>query len=270
MPAQSIDLPGIGNARELGGYPVAGRHIKKGTLIRCASLTNATDEALRRLSETYRVQTVVDLRMSHEALGQGDPEIEGATNVLMPVLEAKDFIDADDSAADLFRNFGGNRMQIFELAYDKGMLSERLYTDFLLGERGIKAFTRLVEELWALDEGRAILWHCADGKDRTGCAAMLTLFALGADRQTVLSDYLLTNTYNAPILEAARQRFADVPMDDDRRAALLFMSGGVIGSYMEHAIDTLEERYGSVAGYLADELGVGKTQTQILRAKLLV
>ena len=273
MPAQSIDLPGIGNARELGGYAAAGRHIKKGTLIRCASLNNATEEALARLSETYRVETVVDLRMSNEAQGQPDPAIEGAKGVLLPVVEIADFLSnggVTGSDVALLENYQQNRMQIFELAYSLGMLSESLYTDFLLGDVGIKAYARFFEELLALDEGRAILWHCTDGKDRTGCAAMLVLFALGADRETVLADYLLTNTYNAAALEAVRQQTADLDMDDDKRAALLFMSGGVIKGYMDHAIDTLEERYGSVGGYLSAELSVGPAQIERLRDMFLV
>ena len=45
------------------------------------------------------------------------------------------------------------------------------------------------------DPGRgAVLWHCVDGKDRAGLATMFLLSALGADKQTILEDYLMSNS----------------------------------------------------------------------------
>ncbi len=44
------------------------------------------------------------------------------------------------------------------------------------------------------------------GNARTGCAAMLALFALGASRETVLEDYLMTNAVNAQKLSEIRQK----------------------------------------------------------------
>ncbi|MER2057105.1 MAG: tyrosine-protein phosphatase, partial [Clostridia bacterium] len=45
MPAQGIDLPGVRNARELGGYRIGEMTIKKRILLRSGSLTGATEEA---------------------------------------------------------------------------------------------------------------------------------------------------------------------------------------------------------------------------------
>jgi protein-tyrosine phosphatase len=48
-------------------------------------------------------------------------------------------------------------------------------------------------ELFALlsnPDNTPLLFHCSAGKDRTGLAAALVLHALGADRETVLEDYL--------------------------------------------------------------------------------
>ena len=40
-----IVLPGVNNARELGGYKIGDKTIVKGKLIRTGSLNNATEEA---------------------------------------------------------------------------------------------------------------------------------------------------------------------------------------------------------------------------------
>ena len=112
------------------------------------------------------------------------------------------------------------------------------------------AFRGFFKALLDLQEDRAILWHCTDGKDRTGCAAMLVLFALGADRETVMHDYMPTKVYNTEILETIRRRVAPLGMSDEKLNALLFMSGGVAETYMDNAIEALNRECGSVQGYL--------------------
>ncbi len=46
MHNNEILLPGVSNARELGGYPVGDKYIKKGVLIRSGSLSEALPEAV--------------------------------------------------------------------------------------------------------------------------------------------------------------------------------------------------------------------------------
>ncbi|MBR3327160.1 MAG: tyrosine-protein phosphatase [Atopobiaceae bacterium] len=142
--------------------------------------------------------------------------------------------------------------------------------NFLTQERGRWGYAEFFQTLLELEDGRAVLWHCTDGKDRTGCAAMLTLYALGADRQTVLDDFLLTNDFNAKVVEAAMRQFAGHPMPEEKLEVLKVMVGGVSEGYMTHAIDVLEQTYGSVEGYLRDELGVSARELSLLRRKFLV
>ncbi|MBR3159847.1 MAG: tyrosine-protein phosphatase [Atopobiaceae bacterium] len=269
---QQIDLPGVNHARELGGYAIGNQRIKSGVLIRAGALTNAEPEALARLRDIYHLQTLVDFRMSTEQQNNPDPEVPSARRIQLPVMEMEDFAipeGIDPRYLELLNDPVGNRMRLFDISYEYGMLGPQVYVDFLLSERGKVAYRGFFQELLALDDGRAILWHCTDGKDRTGCAAMLVLSVLGASRQTVLSDYLLTNEYNESAVESVRQIVAACPMPDDKRDALLFFSGGVAEGYMTHAMDTLAERYGSVDGYLREELGVGEDERQALRDKFL-
>ena len=75
MLKNEILLPGVNNSRELGGYPVGGRIVKKGVLIRTAELACATPEAKLKLSETYHVKYIVDFRMKSEVVKTPDPII---------------------------------------------------------------------------------------------------------------------------------------------------------------------------------------------------
>lgn len=269
MLEKSISLQGVGNARQLGGYRIEDKRIRDGILIRTAALNQATPEALEALQNKYRVQTVIDLRMSQEQNHIPDPAIPGAMNIHLPVIEMEDMLtDVDPKLIEQFSDPQMDRMVMFNMAYETGMLNEKLYTDFLLKDRGRVAYRGFFEALLDLQEGRAILWHCTDGKDRTGCAAMLVLLALGADRETVMHDYMLTNGYNAQLLEGIRQKVAPLGMPDEKLNALLFMSGGVAETYMDNAINALIREFGSVRGYLR-ELGVGEREISEIRGRLL-
>ncbi len=117
------------------------------------------------------------------------------------------------------------------------------------------------------EEGTPILFHCTAGKDRTGWLTAILLTALGADRETVYADYLLTNERaaegrgaeaRAKLLAILRQMVGDRqpigPLIDVRR------------EYLQAAFDEVETKYGSFDAYLRDGLGADVDR---LRAALL-
>ena len=274
MLEQAIALSGVKNARELGGYRIGARRVRRGALLRTAGLDGIAPEAVEALQSRYRLQTVIDLRMSTETEMLPDPAIPGARSLHLPVIEMDEMIAAipggvDPKLVEMFTNQSLDRMAMFNMAYENGFLNDRLYVDFLLNPRGRAAYRAFFQALLELEEGRAILWHCTDGKDRTGCAAMLALFALGADRETVYRDYLLTNAFNAPMLEAIRQRVAPLGFSEDKLNALIIMSGGVEAVYMDNALEALDREFGGAMGYLADALGVGEAEIKQLRRRFL-
>ena len=282
-----IDLPGIGNARDLGGYVIGDKAVKTGVLLRTARLDQAQPAALERLAREYRVQTVVDFRMTEERQGMPDPEIPGAENLFLPVTDMRDLMAANPTLLKLFGGSleealaasgkmmamytdpGTDRIAMFNQMCEYGLVSPDIYLGFLFSERGKQAYKAFFQVLLALKEGRAILWHCTDGKDRTGCAAMLTLFALGASRETVLADYLMTNEVNARKLNAIREQAAPYRMEEEKLEMLLFLSGGAAETFMNRAIHALMARYGTVQNYLERELGIGAAEREALRERFL-
>ena len=271
MSRQGVFLPGVANARELGGYRIGDRQIKSGVLIRTASLGNAAPEALEALQKQYRVSAMVDFRTSMEHNAMPDPVISDTENIHLPPFEMEDMLaDVDPDLVERFCDPDLDRMSFFNVIYEGGIINEGFYKHFLLTASGKSAWKAFFKVLLTIEDGRAVLWHCTDGKDRTGCAAMLLLFALGADRDTVMRDYLLTNEFNADKLQTVRQKIAPLNWTVDKADSLLFISGGVFELYMAKAIDTLQEEYGSVETYLKEELGVDSAERETLRAKFLL
>ena len=152
----------------------------------------------------------------------------------------------------------------------KSVSNARELGGYKVGEGMIKkAYRSLFACLLTIGEGRAVLWHCTDGKDRTGVASMLILTALGASEETVMHDYLLTNEYNREQIARARQGIDKKDMDPEMKKLMLFGAGAVYEEYMLNAIREMDSRCGSPESYLRQELGVGSDEVDALRQKFL-
>ena len=267
-----ISLPGVSNTRELGGYPVGDTVIRKGVLIRSGNLVNAKPEAVLVLCDTYHLQTVIDFRSKDKRKNNPDAEIPGAKSISLPVVETMDYASMLKNPLHLPKLMAKkkDKKAILEASYEYGLLGPEMYLVFLLRNRGKKAFRDFFQILLLNDPAKgAILWHCDDGKDRAGIATMLFLSALGADRETILCDYLYTNECNAAVIEEVKKEYESFGISGEKLDAMIYASGGVFEKYMNHAIDTLNDRYGSIKGYLQTELGLKDEDFTILKEKYL-
>ena len=124
---------------------------------------------------------------------------------------------------------------------------------------------------WNLEEDwrRALLFHCSQGKDRTGCGAMLILFALGVDEETVMADFMLTNDYNAALIAEEREYLIENGVGEDELETFMKSMDQVFPEFMENAIQWMTETYGSPLGYITQALGVTEAEIQALRDKFL-
>jgi protein-tyrosine phosphatase len=111
-----------------------------------------------------------------------------------------------------------------------------------------------------------LVFNCAAGKDRAGTAAALILSALGVPREIVIEDYVLTD------------RVVDLEsifMATAHKSALMNAPGVVAAvlrsdpSYLHAALDAVEEKHGTVAGYLRDALGITEEASSTIRQSLL-
>ncbi|MBQ9382676.1 MAG: tyrosine-protein phosphatase [Ruminiclostridium sp.] len=268
----SLGLTGVGNARELGGYRSAdGRTVRNGVLLRTAALGNATEEDIGILREKYHLAVVADLRTDTEAEKVPDPGIDGVRNLRLPIMDAELLAERSVRMSELLAESEDptDRMTQLLAAVDAGIVSDRMYVEFLMGKQGKENYRKLFEELLALPEGQSLLFHCSQGKDRTGVAAMLILSALGVDEETVMADYLLTNEYNAELIAGERRTLAERGIPEDKIDTYLMAMDRVSPETMTNALNRLKEDYGSVEGYLAQELGVGETELTVLKDKFL-
>lgn len=164
------------------------------------------------------------------------------------------------------------KMDRLRLAIKYGILDAQagqMYVEFLSLDKGREGYSRFFRKLLELPDGEAILFHCSEGKDRTGCAAMLILFALGADEETVMGDFLLTNEFNAALIEEDRQMLRDEGIPEEEWDVYLPQLDQVSPANMTNAIAWMTENYGSPMGYIRQALGVTEEEINQLRDKFL-
>jgi protein-tyrosine phosphatase len=104
------------------------------------------------------------------------------------------------------------------------------------------------------------VFHCTAGKDRTGLASALLLHVLGATREEILDDYLLTNERLRPPL------LVGAGLDPDVARVLR----GVQPDFLQAAFDAMDADYGSMDGFIDRGLGLGPAERKRLRALYLV
>jgi protein-tyrosine phosphatase len=111
-----------------------------------------------------------------------------------------------------------------------------------------------------------VVIHCTAGKDRTGLGAALLLGAVGVDRDTVVTDYALTDEYRSKhrLAEIEPQLEAQGLALDDLK--VLFTAPA---ETMAHTLDRVDERWGGIVGYLTGPAGITDETLDDLRTALV-
>ncbi len=260
-----IPLEGMANVRDLGGMPTTdGRAIKMGRLLRSDALHHATEADLGWLMGTCNVQRVFDFRSVEERQMHPDPQgqMEGVVFYETPVFNV--------ASVGLMPHQGIEKdaTALHHLAKGLHPMILSVYPKCLLEPEGIAAYHALFEALLGAEDG-ATLWHCTEGKDRTGLGAVLVEHALGVSDEDIRKDYLATNLF----AQTAAERIADAfgrhhvaeKMDIDLDAVFYAFE-----DYLDAALDAVNEKYGNLDWYMEEQLGIGPAERKQLQEMYLV
>ncbi|MCQ2056940.1 MAG: tyrosine-protein phosphatase [Bacteroidaceae bacterium] len=255
----------IQNFRDLGGIVNReGRTVRHGLLLRSAALVQASDQDIDLLADEYRVRTVVDFRSDHEVMLSPDRDIPGAINVHLPMIDSNGNVwrdimgDSDDGdpLEMLVKRAGLPLVQ--QLARD-------MYMDLTMKPLAQGQYAKFMRLVLDTTDG-AVLWHCSQGKDRTGVGAALVLAALGCDRESIVHDYDISNMHYAGQV-AGFIKNLNVTDPDAIMVIRTFVGANV--DYFCQALDAMEKDYGTLYGYVRDCLGLKEEDIQILRDRYL-
>lgn len=252
VPGQQISLKGAVNVRDLGGYrTVSGKYIKPNKIVRSASLAALTKNDKVILTKGHHVGVDVDLRTHTEMKSAPDAKMTGVSVVVDPVLS-----DASVKGSQQTAKMTG------EQTMAKG------YKAFVDSPKARGAFRTLFQQLLAAPSNKAVLYHCTGGKDRTDIGTALILTALGVDKKTIYSDYLLSNKYR----KAANQEvLATLQKKGATEKQLAFMKAEMAckKEYLDATYQEATKKYGSMKGFITKGLGISNAQIRVLQSKYL-
>lgn len=254
---QKMEVAGVRNARDLGGYRTQdGRTVKRGLLLRTGELGEATPEELKQLIENYHVSHVIDLRSSSEIASNPEPVLSGVTQHALKIMDEERMKKRYASVKDVLSDPQADQITRIQACIESGLVSDQMYVEYLQDEQGKESYREFFRILLDNEPDQAVLWHCTNGKDRTGVAAMLVLSALNVDEETIMADYMLTNEFFADELSAMRSNFESVVQDEKLLDDMLVATRGVSERYMRNVMTYLKDNYGSVVEYLKTEIGL--------------
>lgn len=263
---QSINLKGVSNARQIGGYYTSsGKKIKQDVLLRSGALSKATEEDIISLKDKYKLKKIIDLRTTAEISKAPDCKVEGAESVHIKVM-SEDANDKNNAVTGIYIQSKDPSESLLQM-YRQGVLNENMYSNMLKSEDAINGFKSFFDELIKNEDG-SVLWHCTGGKDRAGMATVLIMTALGVDQKTIIEDFALTNEANKKSIAYMRENAKKYTSDEKELDGVATLVG-VAPEYMQKAFEYAQSEYGSMLRYIQEKLGVTDKQIRTLRKMYL-
>lgn len=239
-----VRMQGAVNFRDVGGYKTSnGKTVATGRVFRSADVSRLTDQDLKTLEEKH-IHTVFDFRGKKEAAAAPDRILPGSRYTLCPA--GSDSLPTPAVMADYIR---------------KGGFLEKFYGNITpLGER----YKPLFQELLVLPANESVMYHCTGGRDRTGMATALFLYALQVPQEVIEADFTASNVYLAPMNARMFQGLQQMTgMSKEQISDAMALKP----EYLRIMFGALKQTYGSVENFFAKELGIGEKEMSVLREK---
>ena len=265
-----VRFDNIVNARDLGGMLGAGgKAIRPHRLLRTAHLHDASPTDLKRLKEEYNLAKIFDFRSLGEAEALPDQAVEGATHHLLPTIDlSAERLTEQPIPQEAFLDLERHIVN-YSFYPEVQKMAARMYPSLITSEYSqlqYAAFLRLIVE--APEDG-GILWHCFQGKDRTGWGAAFLLFALGVSREDIVADFDLSNE---AYRELVARMYAEIEErgggEPEKGVILAFM--GVSTPNFIRTLDLIDREFGGMMNYLHEQLLLSPEDIQLLRKRFFI
>lgn len=265
---QRIPLQGIFNTRDLGGILTKDqRRIKPCRLIRSGQLIHMTDDDKNTLSHKYNLKNIIDFRTVNEQRESPDPLIPNVTHISNPILEEMTAGITHDKASEKQLSLGEATVSMKERGIDPSAYMEQMYKDIITSDYSLSQYRRFFDILSQQTTG-STLWHCSAGKDRVGIGTALLLYALGADMDTIMADYLMTENFLKEEIDRIMQQ---LPHRIKNTSAIecIRICMGVKEDYLLSVFQIMEETAKSPYQFLEEKLALTTEKVNTLKALYL-
>ncbi len=246
IPHHADALSGTWNFRDIGGIATQQGPVRAGLVYRSAVLSQLDPEGQSRLA-SFGVTNVFDLRGPLEIARDGADRVPATVRVTVAPFHPEE----GEALVHEVQEDAGPRTQEERVRAYYGAIPT-----LAPSQQSVATILRTVA-----DGTGSVLVHCAAGKDRTGWTIATLLAAVGANRDDILADYLLSNAAIESLRVWMQAQYGDAFLADE----------GVLGvhpGYLQAAWDSVEQNFGSFDGYLA-AIGIDDAVVQRLRRRLV-
>ena len=250
-----LPFDGTVNFRDIGGYRTqSGRTLRWGLLYRSDHLGKLTSADLDYIGK-LGIKKITDFRGPAERESRPNRIPEGVFHEKRPI---------DVAGPDAWEKFE---------AYVKGKIDtdpkQYLHeVNRLFVTEYTAVYRDWLHDILENSEALPQVFHCTAGKDRTGFAAAVLMRILGVPYETVMRDYLKTNTYIAGKNEKLVWRIRAMSMFRIK-ADLIRSLMGVEKDYLETAFAAIDEHWGDLKKYIRKGLELSAADVVNLEHLLL-
>lgn len=263
-----IKFDSIVNARHLGGMTGSdGRRIKDNLLVRCGNLSAASDDDIDRLVNEFHISKVFDLRTPFEVENAANRSVPGSEYIHLSI------IDVDSDMGRLMKPQEGEPVSIqdkllkYVLEGKARSFSNGFYVSFVEDEFSQNRYRIFLKEI-VNNDGDAVLWHCSQGKDRTGLAAAYLLWALGVSREDIIDDFEHSNAAYTKELDSVKEMVKGIG-GTDIDVEIVQGLFGVNVKWFIAALDHIDSKFGGMDSYLRNQLDLQESDIEILKNRYL-
>jgi protein tyrosine/serine phosphatase len=246
MSADWLALDGAANARA----------VVRGVLLRADNLQSLSGRDVHCLVEDEALEVVLDLRTDVEVELEGPGPLVAQTDVR---IEHRSLYPDSAGNTDLEADTIMPWKRHGDTEWAEETPAVRAYLSYL--RRRPDSIVEAVRTIARAE--RAVLVHCAAGKDRTGVVVAIALDAAGVDRAAVVADYVATG-------ERIEQVFARLRGSSTYREELEGQDPRWLApsaKTMERFLELVDERLGGSASWLSAN-GLSQADIERLRDRL--
>jgi protein-tyrosine phosphatase len=257
------DLAGISRSNGGTGFADTTSNngvMRTGVFYRTNALSSLTNADWTTLSSMH-IDRDIDLRTPYEIYGYSGPQPPD------DVAPAQDRVLAGATWTNV--NIYGTWMPVpnpyTAAPAQAATFMQEGYKDFVRDPNQRNGFRTVLLTL-ASDPGPD-LWHCSGGKDRTGWTSAILQSIAGVSPDTIMKDYLATNSYISASLSLDKAYL--LSRYPGANPATIDALLGVQSSYLQAGLDQVVASYGSMYAYLTRGLGLTQADIYVLRAKMV-
>lgn len=251
-----LPLEKVRNPRDIGGYVgYQGRKVKMHRLIRSGKISNITSKDEKFLLD-YGLTKIIDLRSQLECHKMPDSQIPGVEHLDISIAEDDNTNGGKKDLDKVFATYRKDQYAGFKMMCDR-------YRSHVVKEHAQNSLHKILEVLANTKEG-AILYHCSEGKDRTGIVTVMILYILGVDMETIRQDYLYSNCM-LDGYRAKRDRIIQEKGGNLCLRANMRILGSVSDAFLDTSLIAIEKEFGGLDNYLREKIGLTPQLRDTLR-----